>query len=139
VKNQRENEWLAQQKDSYFKLSLRGAARNYYKRIKKIREREISFDALSKEEQKHLSHFDQYDINEFSFKALDEKFSISDDELGKALSKLPGELLSIVLLSFFLGMNDREIGEQLKMGNSTVAYRRNRTIEKLRELMEETK
>jgi DNA-directed RNA polymerase specialized sigma24 family protein len=127
----------AQQRDSFFKITLRGAARNHYKRVKKMRERESSFSALTNSELKMLAQFDEYFRDCYSFNILDLTVVISNYDLGEALSKLPSELLNITLLAFFLGMNDSEIGEELKMKSKAVEYRRGRSIEKLRKLMED--
>jgi len=137
MKSQLSNEQKAQQMDSYLKKSLRGAVLNYHKRNKEMRELETTFDLLTNSEQKKLSQFDKYDVDDYSFDVVGIKIIVSHDKLGEALNLLPKELREVMLLSYFEEMNDREIGEQLKMGNSTVAYRRTKTLEKLRKLMEE--
>jgi len=137
MKSQLSNEQKAQQMDSYLKKSLRGAVLNHHKQNKKMRERETTFDSLTNSEQKMLSHFDKYDFDDHSFNVLGITIVVTHDELGEALSRLPKDLREVILLSYFEEMNDREIGEFLNLGNSTVAYRRKNTMSKLKKLMEE--
>lgn len=52
------------------------------------------------------------------------EIAIADELLAEALQTLPQDRLEIVLLSYFLGMSDPEIADQLNLVRRTVAYRR---------------
>ena len=57
---------------------------------------------------------------------------IKDERLAAAIADLPGEKRDIILLAFFLDMNDREIAEKLDMVKRTVQRRRASTLEELK-------
>ena len=122
--------------DCYAKKTLKYTARDYYRKTKKRRESEVLFSELSDEELTRLSVTDKYSEHEYSFDVLNWTVCISDPGLADALRRLPGNRRDIVLLSFFLDMTDKEIGERLELANSTVASRRVRSLKKLRVFME---
>ena len=62
--------------------------------------------------------------------------SIQDERLADALSQLPEEKRDIILLAYFLDMNDREIGEKLAMVRRTVQRRRTSTLCELKKRLE---
>lgn len=126
----------AQAFDSYAKKTIKGAARDYYRNTRRRQEREVFFSELTSASVAALSGNDTYFVGEHKFQVLDWKIGIADPELADALKRIPPERLDIVLLSYFLDMNDREIAERLDMANSTVTYRRKASLKKLREILE---
>lgn len=62
--------------------------------------------------------------------------TVSDERIGEALKALPTNKRDIILLSYFLDMTDREIGELLNLVRRTVAYRRTSTLQELKKFME---
>ncbi len=62
--------------------------------------------------------------------------AVHDDRLGEALTALPDEKRDIVLLSYFLDMNDREIAEKLNMVRRTVQHRRTSSLSEIRRRLE---
>ena len=56
-------------------------------------------------------------------------------ELADALAQLPEGKRDVILLSYFLGMTDREISEKLNIVHQTVSKRRRATLEELREYL----
>ena len=84
-----------------------------------------------------LAATDRYFSDEYSFDVLDWKIGVTDAGLGEAMAVLPDDRREIILMYYFLDMNDREISKQLNLKNSTVAYRRNGTLKMLRGLLEE--
>ena len=83
-----------------------------------------------------LSVLDEYPSEQNHFDVLGYHVVVEDDRLADAISALPAEQREVVLLSYFLDMNDREIAERLKVVQRTVQYRRTSSIEKMRERME---
>ena len=71
------------------------------------------------------------------FHAQGYDIAIESDELAEVLSELPGGYRNVVLLSFFLDMKEREIGTLMNLLRSTVSYRLNSALRKLRKKMEE--
>jgi RNA polymerase sigma factor (sigma-70 family) len=128
----------AQAFDSYIKKILKYAARDYYREKKKQGEREISLSGLTGEELTELAVTDKYFADEYAFDVLGWHIGVNDYELGEALSELPHDRREIVLLSYFLDMSDREIGERLELARSTVTYRRTSTLKQLKKRLEES-
>ena len=62
--------------------------------------------------------------------------SVQDERLADALSQLSKEKRDIILLAYFLDMNDREIGEKLAMVRRTVQRRRTSTLCELKKRLE---
>lgn len=56
-------------------------------------------------------------------------------ELADALAQLPEGKRDVILLSYFLGMTDREISEKLNIVHQTVSKRRRATLKELREYL----
>jgi DNA-directed RNA polymerase specialized sigma24 family protein len=122
--------------DSYVKKTLKFAARNHYKKTKDRLAREVYFSELTSEQYMKLAATDEY-FDGCSFNVLGWAINVSDPELAEALEVLPSDLRDVILLYYFIGMPDREIGEHLRLANSTVAYRRTSTLGKLKRIMEE--
>ena len=56
--------------------------------------------------------------------------------LAAALAKLPEEKRDVILLSYFLGMTDREISDQLNVVRQAISKRRGGILKELREYLE---
>ncbi len=122
--------------DSFCKKILKHEARDYYDDLKRRREHEISLDELSEKELKQLTVMDKYFKDLYSFNVLGYDISVSDERISEALNALPTDRRDIILLSYFLDMTDREIGELLNLVRRTVAYRRTSTLRELKKFME---
>ena len=51
------------------------------------------------------------------------------------MSTVPADKRDVILLSYFLGMSDREIGERLNAARQTVSRHRLNTLKELREYL----
>ena len=122
--------------DSFCKKTIKLTARAYHRSMARRRKREVSIGELSAQDLVKLSVVDSYPSEAFSFNVLGYDVSISDEQLAEALNALPADRRDIILLAFFLGMNDREIAEQLDLVRRTVAYRRTKTLQELKILLE---
>lgn len=122
--------------DSFCKKTLKLNAREYYRRLTRRREREVSISELSTQDLARLAATDEYFKDGYSFSVLGQVVSVSDEQLAEALTALSTDRRKIILLAFFLGMNDREIAEQLDLVRRTVAYRRTKTLQELKNLLE---
>ncbi len=58
-------------------------------------------------------------------------------DIRKALARLPEELRTVVILSYFQGCKKKEIAQILGIGESLVRYRLNRALVEMRKLLEE--
>lgn len=122
--------------DSLCRKVLREESRNIDKQLARRAEKEISFSGLSEQELGRLYAMDDYPSDSTYFDVLDYRIAIKDDRLAEALADLPGEKRDILLLSYFLDMNDREIAEALNMVQRTVQRRRTSSIQEIKIRME---
>ena len=93
------------------------------------RARERSFSELSPELLAKLCYEDVHPV--------EYRIPVNDDRLAAALAKLLREKRDVILLSYFMDMSDREIGELLDMARRTVQHRRTDTLAELRKRMED--
>ena len=129
-------ERIQHQFDSFCKVILKYSARDYNRRIKRRRAHETVFSELSEQDSARLFVIDEYFKEAHSFSVQGYSVAISDEQLAKALNTLPTDRRDIVLLACCLDMSDREIAERLSLVRSTVQYRRVRTLQELKKLME---
>ena len=122
--------------DSFCKKVLKHEARDYYDELKRQRDREVSFSDLSEKEMDQLYTEDKYFSTEQIFNVLDLDIIVTDDVIAEALQSLPERKRDIILLSYFLELSDREIGDKLNMLRSTVQYQRTSTLQQLKNFME---
>lgn len=73
----------------------------------------------------------------FSIKVMGFDITIKNMLIAEAVLSLTEKGRNIVLMSFFLGMTDKEIGKMLHLGQSTVNYHKNNNLKKMRKFMEE--
>jgi len=133
---QSQKKTVRHQFDSFCRKVLREEARDYIRERKRLAEREVPLSELSDEQMERLFVLDEYLSEQNYFDVQGYHIIIRDDRLAEALSSLSDEKREIVLLSYFLDMNDREIGEKLNMVRYTVQRRRTSSIAEIRKRME---
>ena len=79
---------------------------------------------------------DQYGILYFWLKMDGFVVAIENELLYRSLLLLPHKKLVILIMSFFEGMTDREISQEMLMPQSTVQYNRIAALKRMRKLME---
>lgn len=120
----------------FCRTALMYEKKDYYNERKHRAERETHIEMLTPRQTGMLEKiFDTYHAGYFSVMGYD--IGIIDGDLAQALRELPDRHLQIVLLYYFAGLNDREIGEIFGTVRSTVCAQRNSSIKTLRLLMEE--
>lgn len=122
--------------DSFCKKILKYKARDYYRKMKRRGEHEVSFGELSEQDLAKLSGTDEYFKDAYSFHVLGYDITVSDEQIAEALNALPADRRDIILLSYFLDMTDKEIAERLNLVRRTVAYRRTSSLQELKKFME---
>ena len=122
--------------DSFCKRILKNETRDYHRHLQYLREHEILFSELPEETLEQLAAWDRYFEDEYHFEVMGLEIAIADELLAEALQTLPQDRLEIVLLSYFLGMSDPEIADQLNLVRRTVAYRRTSSLQALKKFME---
>ena len=118
--------------DSFCKKVVRNEALNIQKKYARFRQRQISMEIL---EQRGLGtefYYSEPNLNSSgSFTVLGMKIFISNGELANAITALPSLRQEIILMSFFIGLNDREIGDIIGKSLGSVWYQRQVALEEL--------
>ncbi len=120
----------------FCRTALMYEKKNYYNEQKHRAERETHIEMLSSKQSGMAEKiFDTYHADYFP--VMGHEIGIVDGNLAQALRELSDNYLQIVLLYYFAGLNDREIGEIYGKKRKTICDQRNNAIKKLRLLMEE--
>ena len=120
----------------FCRAALMYEKKNYYNEQRNRAERETYMEMLSLRQSEMIEKiFDTYHADYFS--VMGYEIGIIDGDLAQALRELPDKKIQIVLLYYFVGLSDREIGEIYGTGRTTICDQRNNAIKKLRRLMEE--
>lgn len=120
--------------DSYCKKILRQENADMQRSEARRRTRECSLSELPSE---CLAQLCYEDVHPMVFEVCGYRIPVNDDRLAAALGKLLREKRDVILLSYFMDMSDREIGELLDMARRTVQHRRSDTLAELRKRMED--
>lgn len=122
--------------NSFCKTVIRYCAINLYRERDRDRKRYVSLDEIYAEYQDECGECDTYPVLQYHFEAFGNIFSIRDDRLGKALSKLPKKKRDVILTYYFTGCTLKSIAEKLGKPGTNISYIHVRTLKKLREFME---
>ncbi|MFV0361930.1 MAG: RNA polymerase sigma factor [Suipraeoptans sp.] len=115
---------------------LKNEAARIHNEYAKQRDREKSLSDLTSSELSQIATMDKPFMGEHIFDVLGNPVVVTGDLLAEAIAKLPENKRDIILLSYFLGMTDREISEQLKVVRQTISKRRAKTLKELRDYLE---
>ncbi|MDD2959991.1 MAG: sigma-70 family RNA polymerase sigma factor [Lachnospiraceae bacterium] len=123
--------------DCKLKRVVKGIVRNYRKELKHRRNREISFCELPEIVVEKLAVWDEYESDYTAFNVCGIEIRVLDDELADALKSLSERERTIILMYFFLGMSDTEIGEKLNINRTTSFRSRKNSLEEIRKKLKE--
>jgi len=129
-------EHIEHQFDAFCKIVLKRKARDIYQKRARLAAREIEFSGMTEAQFESLSCMDEYFTDSQQFKVLNFDITVQDELMAEALAALPEDKRRIVLLYYFLGMNDREISEMLNIVRETVQYRRTSALKQLKQFLE---
>ncbi len=118
--------------DSICRKVLRDESRNYKKQLARRAEKETNLSELSEAELGQLYAMDEYPSDSTYFDVLEYRVGVKDERLAEALATLPSTKRDVILLSYFLDMNDTEIAEKLKVVGATIHYRRTSSLKELK-------
>lgn len=118
-------------------LTIDGASANYFKELNNRGKREISFFELSEAQLGKLYTVDEYSVENFFFQVLEYDIEVRDSRIAMALKKLTERKRDVILLYFFMDMNDVEIAKSMNLVRSTVCEHRKRSLEILKEILKE--
>jgi len=115
---------------------LKNEANRIHNEYARQREMEKSLDAVTPEELEQIAVMDQYFQDDHVFEVLGKQVVVTGDLLADAIAKLPERKRDIILLTYFLGLTDREISKYLNIVHQTVSKNRIRILKELREILE---
>ena len=106
--------------DRKCKLALKGEIVDYERHLAYLRKHETLFSELSEQEMESLSIFDEYELEKSYFRAGGYDVEVKNALLAEALTALTERKRDIILLSYFVEMNDADIARKLNLVRSTV-------------------
>ena len=113
----------------------RGGEMGYYRERKYRAERELHLELFGDYEVERLIQTsDTYSFD--CFEVMGYEIFVDNEYLEQALRKLPERYLKIILMYYFIGLNDVEIGRVFGKVRSTICEQRHRAIKMLYEFME---
>ena len=120
----------------FYTRVLKNEANRIHNEYARQRELEKSLDAVTPEELEQIAVVDQYFQDDHIFEVLGKQVVVTGDLLADAIAKLPDRKRDIILLTYFLGLTDREISKYLNIVHQTVSKNRIRILKELREILE---
>ena len=114
---------------------LKNEARYIQREYARRRDQEKSLDDLTASELEQTAMWDKYFMDEHVFEVQGFPVVVTGNLLAEAIAQLPENKRDVILLSYFLGMNDREISERLNVVRQTISKRRRVTLKELREYL----
>jgi DNA-directed RNA polymerase specialized sigma24 family protein len=128
---------IQHQFDRFAKLVIAGEAKKHKKELVRRSSNEKLFSELSQQEQDRLCIKDIYPSDYHCFTVAGYDVLVENEAVGEALSDLPKEKREVILLAFFLGMNDGEIAACFDRVRRTVCYQRTSSLKQLKDFLEE--
>lgn len=129
---------IRHQFDSFCKKILREEKVDFQRKLSSQMNREILFCEMTQQQIDELRIMDKYPSDMNMFKVMDFEVGVENDLLAEALKTLSPTSRDVVLLSYFMDLNDTEIAEMLNIVRRTVQYRRKSSLNKLKKRMEES-
>ena len=114
---------------------LKNEARYIQREYARRREQEQSLDDLTANELEQTASKDRYFNDEHVFEVMGIPVVVTGNLLADAIAQLPEEKRNVILLSYFLGMSDREISERMNVVRQTISKRRLVTLKELRKYL----
>lgn len=118
--------------DAFCKTVLRNEAQNYFRDMKRRRDREVSLGSLSQTDLDKLFTVDHYPSDSFTFSSHGCDLHIDNELVAEAFAALPSLEQSILILHCVLELADGEIGALMGMSRSAVQRHRTKTLKELR-------
>ncbi len=125
--------------DAYCKTVLRNKARNLHKESVRQSRFEVSLDGLPTEGEQSMKYWDKYDFAQVVPVGMTgQEMRITEPKLAAALFQFLPRFREVLYLAYFMEYSDKEIGDLLEIPVSTVRSRRNNTLRRIREILEES-
>lgn len=125
--------------NAFCKIVLYHAALGVYKKLRKKQQFEVSLDYLCEFDFEPVTttdeHFVKYDVPTV-FTICGKTVIVESEQLAAALFRLSEKRQEVLLLRYYLGYSDTEIGRLFGVCRSTIFRRRKRALRLLRQEME---
>ena len=123
--------------NAYCKRALRNELIDACRERKRRQLREVIFSDLTPQEERQLYTVDKY----FQDEEAEPSYQMAGKEITpklllEAIRTLPEEKRTAILLYYFEGMTDVEIGKMFNTSRSTIQYRRTSSFELLKKYLE---
>lgn len=128
---------IRKQFDRICKLALKGEVIDYRRYIAYRQEHEVMLSELSEQDMNRLSAMDEYGAENQWFQVLGYDIEVKNILIAEALQTLSEKKRDVILMSYFMDMSDAEIGRALNLVRSTVHEHRKRSLELMKNIMEE--
>lgn len=130
---------IENQFDYICKRAMKDERSNYMKALTRQSKRETLFSDMGNYLVSQISTVDSYpsDFHSFTWNGL--TVDVENDLLSEALESLADKKRDIILMHYFMDMNDTEIAELLNLNRSTVYRHRINGITFIKKFMEENK
>ena len=126
---------------AFCNVVLRNEAINAYRDFGRKQKQEVSLEYLISETSLEPftmdRYFEQYDTPTV-FVVKGQEIIVASKRLADALSRLPEQRRTVLLMYFFLGYTDAKIGNEYGRSRSTVNYWKFAALKQLRKEMEKT-
>ena len=122
--------------DAFCKAVIRNESANAHSEMDMRAEKEINFSSLSPSELQSIQTEDIYHTYCKQYQVRGNVVCVYDPTLGELLQRISSQRREIILLCYFLGFSDSEIGQLLHINRRTVNNRRKAALQRLRELLE---
>lgn len=115
---------------------LKNEANRIHNEYTRQRQIEKSLEELSPDELDQIAAEDKYFQDEYVFEVLGKQVVVTGNLLAEAIAKLSEKKRDIILLSYFLGLTDREISEYMNVVRQAISRRRAGILRELRDYLE---
>src|SRR5699024_6666552 len=105
--------------------------------LSRISKQEVSFSNVGEHLVNQFPTIDYYDIDMHMFSLYDSSIGVKNYLLSEALKNLSDKKRNIILLYYFVDMNDTEISKLLDLSRSTIYRHRTTGLGIIKEFMKE--
>lgn len=128
---------IENQFDYICKRAIEDERKDYLKYLSRISKQEVSFSNAGEHLVNQFSTIDYYDIDMHMFSLYGSSIGIKNELLSEALKSLSDKKRIIILLYYFMDMNDTEISKLLNLSRSTIYRHRTTGLAIIKEFMKE--
>lgn len=121
---------IQMQFDSLVKITAKHSKKKYLRELSRRMKHELTFSDLAPISLNKLSTEDEHEMDYSKFEIQDIEVLISDLDLSRAIEKLSERSRRIILLHYYLGLSDNQIGEMMNHNRSTIYRDRMQTLKK---------